>query len=145
MTSDLRIRLAPADADRVAAVNEHARRNVWAQRLMDRDASLWSADPAVQASIGERLGWLDAPQHFARQSPALEAFGDKVRVDGFTTAIVMGMGGSSLAPDLLHRTFGTVDGYLDLRILDSTDPAAVAATVDDLDPLQTLWIVASKS
>ncbi|HXI46131.1 MAG TPA: hypothetical protein VNH13_07505, partial [Candidatus Acidoferrales bacterium] len=67
------------------------------------------------------------------------------RVDGFTTAVVMGMGGSSLAPDLLHRTFGTADGYLELRILDSTDPAAVAATVDDLDPLQTLWIVASKS
>ena len=57
----------------------------------------------------------------------------------------MGMGGSSLAPDVLHRTFGTIEGYLDLRILDSTDPAAVAATVDDLDPLETLWIVASKS
>src|SRR5258705_4730670 len=57
----------------------------------------------------------------------------------------MGMGGSSLAPDILHRTFGSVEGYLALRILDSTDPAAVAATVDDLDPLATLWIVASKS
>ena len=57
----------------------------------------------------------------------------------------MGMGGSSLAPDVLHRTFGTTEGYLDLRILDSTDPAAVAAVVDDLDPLETLWIVASKS
>jgi hypothetical protein len=57
----------------------------------------------------------------------------------------MGMGGSSLAPDVLHRTFGTSEGYLDLRILDSTDPAAVAAVVDDLDPLETLWIVASKS
>jgi glucose-6-phosphate isomerase len=57
----------------------------------------------------------------------------------------MGMGGSSLAPDILHRTFGSVEGYLGLRILDSTDPAAVAATVDDLDPLETLWIVASKS
>jgi transaldolase/glucose-6-phosphate isomerase len=55
------------------------------------------------------------------------------------------MGGSSLAPEVLHRTFGTADGYLDLRILDSTDPEAVAATVDDLDPLATLWIVASKS
>jgi glucose-6-phosphate isomerase len=55
------------------------------------------------------------------------------------------MGGSSLAPDVFHRTFGSGEGWLDLRILDSTDPAAVAATVDDLDPLTTLWIVASKS
>jgi len=57
----------------------------------------------------------------------------------------MGMGGSSLAPDVFHRTFGTTDDYLALRILDSTDPAAVGAVVDDLDPLETLWIVASKS
>src|SRR5258705_1952511 len=57
----------------------------------------------------------------------------------------MGMGGSSLAPDILHRTFGSVEGYLALRILDSTDPAAVAAVGDALDPLATLFIVASKS
>jgi transaldolase/glucose-6-phosphate isomerase len=57
----------------------------------------------------------------------------------------MGMGGSSLAPDILHRTFGTIEGYLDLRILDSTDPAYVSATLDDLDPLRTLMIIASKS
>src|SRR5439155_16724484 len=68
-----------------------------------------------------------------------------VREAGFTPAVVMGMGGSSLAPAVFRRVFGTATGYLDLRILDSTDPAAVAATVDDLDPLQTLWIIASKS
>ena len=55
------------------------------------------------------------------------------------------MGGSSLAPDVLHRTFGSLEGYLSLRILDSTDPAYVSATLDDLDPLRTLVIVASKS
>ena len=55
------------------------------------------------------------------------------------------MGGSSLAPDVLHRTFGSQEGYLDLRILDSTDPAAVAAVFDGLDPLKTLVIIASKS
>ena len=64
---------------------------------------------------------------------------------GFTTAVVAGMGGSSLAPDVLHRTFGSQEGYLDLRILDSTDPAAVAAVFDGLDPLKTLVIIASKS
>ena len=138
-------RLGAADAERLDALAEHARRDAWAQRLFDRDAGLWSEDPKVRADIADRLGWLSAPEHFTRQIPALEAFGDKIRVDGLTTAVVMGMGGSSLAPEVLHRTFGTAEGYLDLRILDLTDPAAVAATVDDLDPLQTLWIVASKS
>jgi glucose-6-phosphate isomerase len=72
-------------------------------------------------------------------------FGDGAVAAGFDFAVVMGMGGSSLAPDVLHRTFGTTEGFLQLRILDSTDPAAVAAVMDDLDPLETLWIVASKS
>ena len=97
--------------------------------------------PTIRPSgeaIAERLGWLDAPAHFTEQIPALEGFGDGIVDDGFTTAIVAGMGGSSLAPDVLHRTFGTQEGYLDLRILDSTDPAAVAAVLDDLDPLRTL-------
>jgi transaldolase / glucose-6-phosphate isomerase len=145
MSSGLRLRLAKDDAALVAAAVDRARENSWAERLMDRDTSLWSGDADVQATIADRLGWLDAPGHFAGEVAALEGFGDGIRVDGFSTAVVMGMGGSSLAPDLLHRTFGTADGWLDLRILDSTDPAAVAATVDDLDPLQTLWIVASKS
>ena len=145
MSAEMRMKLGPDDQARYDSVAAHAQRDAWAQRLFDRDASLWSSDPAVQAAIADRLGWLDAPEHFTLEIPALEGFGDAVRVAGFTTAVVMGMGGSSLAPDMLHRIFGSADGYLALRILDSTDPAAVAATVDDLDPLQTLWIVASKS
>ncbi len=122
-----------------------ARDERWAERLFDRDPSLWSSDARVQAAISERLGWLDAPAHFSDQVAALEGFGEGIRDAGFTTAIVAGMGGSSLAPDILARTFGTAEGWLGLRILDSTDPAAVAAVVDGLDPLATLFIVASKS
>ncbi len=124
---------------------EAARDGRWPERLFDRDVTLWSDDPAVGAAIADRLGWLDAPAHFTRHIPALEGFGDGIRDAGFTTAVVAGMGGSSLAPDVLHRTFGTLEGYLALRILDSTDPAAVGAVLDDLDPLRTLVIVASKS
>jgi len=145
MASRTTIRL-PADAqarlDGLAAV---ATADRWAARLFERDTSLWTNDERVAEAIADRLGWLDAPAHFAIQAAALEGFGDGAREAGFDTAVVMGMGGSSLAPDILHRTFGSVEGYLALRILDSTDPAAVAATVDDLDPLETLWIVASKS
>jgi glucose-6-phosphate isomerase len=136
--------LGEATADYEAAL-EQARAGSWAQRLIDRDVTLWSTDPIVGAAISERLGWLDAPEHFTDQTAALEGFGDGVVEAGFTTVVVAGMGGSSLAPDVLHRTFGSVEGYLDLRLLDSTDPAAVAAVFDDLDPLRTLVLIASKS
>src|SRR5215467_5207207 len=133
--------LAPAYAEAV----ERARVEDWVNRLFSRDPSLWTSDPKVSEAILDRLGWMEAPAHFTERIASLEGFGDGVVDEGFTTAIVAGMGGSSLAPDILHRTFGTQEGYLDLRILDSTDPAFVAATVDDLDPLRTLLIVASKS
>jgi transaldolase/glucose-6-phosphate isomerase len=139
-----RLALGEHEAAYSAAV-ERARSESWAKRLFDRDPSLWSANERVQAAIAERLGWLDAPIHFSAQIAALEGFGEGIRDAGFTTAVVGGMGGSSLAPEVFARTFGTADGWLDLRVLDSTDPAAVAAAVDDLDPLATLWIVASKS
>jgi transaldolase/glucose-6-phosphate isomerase len=145
MSARMQLDLAGADCAVLEALSEHARRDAWAQRLFDRDTSLWTDDPAVAAAIADRFGWLAAPEHFSGEIPALEGFGEGIRVAGFTTAVVMGMGGSSLAPDVYRQVFGTADGYLELRILDSTDPAAVARTVDDLDPLQTLWIVASKS
>ena len=139
-----RLALGEAGPAYTAAV-ERARTEDWVNRLFARDATLWSTDPRVQASILERLGWLDAPDHFTERTAGLEGFGDAVLEEGYTTAIVAGMGGSSLAPDVLHRTFGSLDGYLALRVLDSTDPAYVAATLDDLDPLRTLVLVASKS
>jgi glucose-6-phosphate isomerase len=145
MGARIQLRLPAAEDALVGDLAAKATRERWAERLFDRDTSLWTTDADVAADIADRLGWLDAPAHFSLQIPALEAFGDAAVEAGFDTAVVMGMGGSSLAPDVLHRTFGGVEGYLDLRVLDSTDPAAVATTVDDLDPLETLWIVASKS
>ncbi len=139
---DLALGSKTAEYEATAA---RARDEAWATRLFDRDTTLWTTDARVTDGIAERLGWLDAPAHFTDQIPALEGFGDGIVEAGFTTAVVAGMGGSSLAPDVLHRTFGTQDGYLGFRILDSTDPANIAAVFDDLDPLQTLTIVASKS
>jgi glucose-6-phosphate isomerase len=127
------------------ATVEQARAEDWATRLFDRDTSLWSTDPRVQAAIADRLGWLDAPEHFADHTAGLEGFGDGIAESGFETVVLGGMGGSSLAPDVFRRTFGSTEGYPELRVLDSTDPAAVAATFDGLDPLATLFIVASKS
>ena len=139
-----RLALGDGAAAYEAAV-ERARVEEWANRLFARDVRLWSSDPRVGETIADRLGWLDAPAHFTERVAGLEGFGDAVVDEGYTTAVVAGMGGSSLAPDVLHRTFGSLEGYLAVRILDSTDPACVAATLDDLDPLHTLVIIASKS
>ncbi len=138
----------PGSAAAEAALAEAAARAVeqrWAERLASRDASLWSDDPTVQAAIAARLGWLDAPATFAERTIALEAFGEGTREAGFTAAVLGGMGGSSLAPDVLASVFGAIPDWLPVRVLDSTDPAAVAAAVDDLDPLRTLFIVSTKS
>ena len=135
-------------ASDLAAINstlERARSEEWATRLADKDVTLWSSDAAVQATIANRLGWLDAPAHFTTQAPALEAFGEKVRSAGFTTAIVAGMGGSSLAPEVLATAFAEISDWLKIRVCDSTDPEAVAAALAGLNPAKTLVIVASKS
>jgi glucose-6-phosphate isomerase len=136
--------LGPGQAAYEEAVTQ-AREERWVRLLVDRDPGLWSKNERVQAAIADRLGWLDSPGHFTTQVGALEAFGEAIRDAGFTAAVVGGMGGSSLAPEVFREVFGTADGWLDLRVLDSTDPATVAAVTDDLDPLSTLWIVASKS
>ncbi len=122
-----------------------ARDEHWARRVFDRDTSLWYANERVREGIADRLGWLDSPRHFTEQIAALEGFGEGIRESGFTTAVVGGMGGSSLAPEVFHEVFGTTQDWLDLRVLDTTDPLGVSRAVDDLDPLDTLWIVASKS
>jgi transaldolase/glucose-6-phosphate isomerase len=133
------------DAATYLAAVERARVEDWATRLFAGDVTLWTTDQRVGEAIADRLGWLEAPGHFADRTAGLEAFGDAVVEEGYGTAVVAGMGGSSLAPDVLHRTFGSIEGYLALRILDSTDPAYVSATLDDLDPLRTLVIIATKS
>ena len=139
-----RLDLGAGTAEYEAAV-ELARTDEWANRLFARDVRLWSSDPRVGETIAERLGWLDAPAHFSDRVAGLEGFGDAVVDEGYTTVVVAGMGGSSLAPDVLHQTFGGLEGYPTVRILDSTDPARVSAVLDDLDPLRTLVIIASKS
>jgi glucose-6-phosphate isomerase len=135
----------PALAEAVTAALLRAAQERWAERLQDRDTTLWSTDPAVQEKIANRLGWLDLPVDFADQVGALEAFGEVVRDAGLTTAIVAGMGGSSLAPEVIATAFGDLEDWLSIRVLDSTDPAAVAAAWEGLHPLTTLFIVATKS
>ena len=139
------LRLPAAVLPALEEAFERARTERWAERLFDRDPSLWSQDELVQSGIAERLGWLDAPEHFTSQIAALEGFGNGIREAGFQAAVVMGMGGSSLAPEVLSRTFGVGPDGIPVHVLDSTDPAHVGRVLDALDPLSTLFVVASKS
>ncbi len=126
------------------ALAELTRRDV-VRRIWDGDGSLWSDDPAVQALARERLGWLQTPELARSQLADLRAFARTLVQEGFTHAVVLGMGGSSLAPLVLRETFGAAAGGLRLEVLDSTDPEAVLDLEGRIDPARTLFIVASKS
>jgi len=132
---------AALEAARSRAVSER-----WGDRAVGRrDPGVWSSEEVVQRAISTRLGWLEAPFHFEEEPAELNAFAGAIRTGGFRTAVLGGMGGSSLAPALLAHVFGTGPAGIPLRVLDSTDPVAVAAALDDLDPVETLFIVSTKS
>ncbi|TAK10898.1 MAG: glucose-6-phosphate isomerase [Anaerolineae bacterium] len=110
-------------------------------RLWNRDHTLWSDS---SDEIDNRLGWLDSPREMTKALPAILEFAEDVRQD-FSHVLLLGMGGSSLAPELFARVFGAFDGYPDLHVLDSTDPAAVLHYTKSLNPKDTLYIVSTKS
>ena len=142
---DLRLNDAKLETA-LAAARATAVQKEWADRAIGRrDPSVWSDDEVVKRAVANRLGWLEAPFHFADEAVELKAFAAALREEGFTTAVLGGMGGSSLAPALLAHVFGTAEAVIPVRVLDSTDPVAVAATLDDLDPTATLFIVSTKS
>jgi transaldolase / glucose-6-phosphate isomerase len=135
-----------------AAVQEQVQQlnsNDISQRLFNRDATLWVEDTSQHTEIQQRMGWLDAPSASRSILPELEQFIREVQGAGYTHALLLGMGGSSLAPEVLADTFGPADLEkefgLDLAVLDSTDPAQVRAAAHRSTVEQTLYIVSSKS
>jgi transaldolase/glucose-6-phosphate isomerase len=111
-------------------------------RIWAHDHTVWKPVPT---EITNRLGWLQIAEAMLENVPCLEGLVDDARTAGYTDALLLGMGGSSLAPDVFRRTFGVKEGYLDLAVLDSTDPGAVLAHAERLDPARTLFVVATKS
>jgi len=111
-------------------------------RIWAHDHTVWKAEPA---EITNRLGWLHIADVMCENLGRLHGLADAVRDAGYTHALLLGMGGSSLAPEVFRKTFGVRDGYLDLAVLDSTDPGAVLAYAERLDLARTLFIVATKS
>lgn len=117
----------------------------FARRMWDGDGSLWTQDPELARALSGWLGWLWMPEVMAARVDELRGFVDGLRNDGFAHAVVLGMGGSSLAPDVLRETFGAAPGYLSVDTLDSTDPGTIRDLEARLDLDKTLFIVASKS
>ncbi len=116
------------------------------ERLWQADTTLWKeGDEAHQEVVANALGWLSVFEAVRDEIDGLTAFVDELRAEGYRTAVLLGMGGSSLAPEVMAQAFGTAPGYLELTVLDTTDPAAVAAVEAKLDLESTLFIVASKS
>lgn len=111
---------------------------------------MWAKDPTLWAKAGtpeitDRLGWLTLPEEMKGQIATLTAFRDEIRKEKFTHAVLLGMGGSSLAPEVFQETFGNHGGSPELHVLDSTHPAAVKAMVARVNLPHTLFIVSSKS
>jgi glucose-6-phosphate isomerase len=128
--------------DAVASALAAARRDRVVRRIWEGDHTLWKPDPD---GVADRLGWLRAPQNMAPRLPEIASLVEGVRAEGFTHALLLGMGGSSLAPEVLRKVFGVREGHVDLAVLDTTDPGEVLEGAETLDPRRTLFIVSTKS
>ncbi|MBX3182772.1 MAG: hypothetical protein KIT72_18735 [Polyangiaceae bacterium] len=114
-------------------------------RLWAGDATLFSDDPAHAASVATRLGWLRSPAAMQREQEQLIAFAREAHARGLRRALVLGMGGSALCPEVLAKVYGSSSESLTLRVLDTTDPTYVLEAARFAEPRETLFIVASKS
>ncbi len=115
------------------------------RRLWAKDPALWHEDPAHQVIIRNALGWLTVSEEQIRDVSRLQAFAGEVKTAGFTHILLLGMGGSSLCPEVCRMTFGVIPGYPELHVLDSTVPSQVRSFENKVDLERTLCIVASKS
>ena len=111
-------------------------------RIWAKDHTVWQPTPE---EISNRLGWLDVADRMQDAIPSLLSLTEKLRREGFQKAVLLGMGGSSLAPEVFFKTFGKKKGFLELEILDSTDPGAILELDRRLSLAQTIFIVSSKS
>jgi transaldolase/glucose-6-phosphate isomerase len=116
-----------------------------AQRIWNHEAGVWSTEPSHVTEIKQRLGWLTVADDMQTHVAELRAFADEIRQAGFKDTVVLGMGGSSLGPDVARITFGSAKGYPKPHVLDTTDPASIRAFEKSIDPLKTLFILSSKS
>ena len=114
-------------------------------RMWKKDPTVWKDDPEHEKIIRDALGWLRVAETMQPHVAELVAFAEEIRKADFEYAVVLGMGGSSLCPEVLGRTFGKKDGYPQLYVLDSTVPTAIRHLEQKINIGKTLFIVSSKS
>ena len=142
-TNASHLKLGPLTANMDAALASMASDGV-IERLWRGDHTLWSDDP-TEITQPNRLGWLEVIDSIAPETASLKQFAAEVAAEGYRRLVLMGMGGSSLAPEVMQRTFGVATGMLHLSVLDTTNPDSVLSLARELDLERTLFLVASKS
>jgi transaldolase / glucose-6-phosphate isomerase len=131
--------LQPAVDAQLARLNkEDAPRRLWA-----KDSTLWSADPAKRGEIRDRLGWLTVAEKMLEHAPEFKELAAQSKA--YSDVVLLGMGGSSLCPDVMRNTFGSVKGHPRLHVLDTTDPVTILGVRAKIKLATSLFIVASKS
>ncbi len=115
-----------------------------AEQLFSKQACLWSDDEDVQGKIMQRLGWLEAPWNSQKTAQRLETWAGRMGENGFSHVVLIGMGGSSLAPEVFRDCFGSHPGSFSLDVLDTTSPDAVSNLEQQIALERTLFVVASK-
>ncbi len=133
--------LGPHQRAVTAALTQLARDNVVA-RIWDKDHTVWKDDPT---EITDRLGWLTISRDMTEHVSDLRTFAEEARNEGIRDVVLLGMGGSSLGPEVLRQCIGSAEGFPALTVLDSTVPARVGTVTRSIDPARTLFIVSSKS
>jgi transaldolase / glucose-6-phosphate isomerase len=143
-TERVAISMNSAQAHYDAALDKLAKAD-FLKRLWAHDPTLWSNDPAAQAIVKKSLGWLDVAQHMLESVPNLQRFGGEM-AQKYEYAVVCGMGGSSLAPDILAETLGDEgEDFPELLVLDSTCPQQIKELEENIRVPETLFIISSKS
>ena len=136
-------RIPPALEDAATRRLGDARQERVAERIREGDATLWA--PAGTPEVANRLGWLTIAQRSLAGVDEVTTFASECMKDGLSDAVLLGMGGSSLAPEVLRRTFAGSSHGMRLHVLDSTDAGMIRTVGDQIDPARTLFIVSSKS
>ncbi len=136
---------APGYDSQIEAVYKDLDKAEFPARLWRKDSTLWKKDPAHQEIIKNALGWLVVPELMSERVADLTAFANEVKDAGFRDVVLLGMGGSSLCPELFAKTFPGAPGYPKLHVLDSTVPETIRALERNIDITRTFFVVSSKS
>ena len=129
----------------VQSALDSLRSRQFSQRISGGDPFLWPSEPGDEERIKNRLGWLSSIGVFRERVTEIKDFASEIKGAGFLHVVLLGMGGSSLCPEVCRDTFGSGNGWPQLTVMDNTDPAAVKGVASQVDLEKTLFIVASKS